>query len=496
MKNYQFSDFSDMILDGQEELRQEILWSEDQRASCRFGIFSIEAFENDMAAYARRSYPKDAPVPSHATFIHFSPTYRNMSQAQRSWYLYWRGQVRSGHYLDTDYPYIQLHATELLSGYGWDTPEEGYHQLLCLWEAYRLRYNTIDSRFLSWCFDFSMEHALPFRVPESLSGAVPPSSIQQNMLLTQYLSADILRLPYRLVLTLSDYDPERSAFWKDGHQDLICEAIPRALSLCDILMRKERGKGLLQVLAPLRPKTVSYIPYEGTFCEKSAYSYNIPMIDYTGGRTLRAYVTELIRFTENVLRDIKGYRGRLRDVAFDPEAAPVLEQFLRKNYAQLRKPAPVSSAITLDRSQIDKLRVESDAVRDALDVPDNMMTDEETATIADRAEPIPPDPPMAPVSAPDVSACDHFDCSKLSPELGQVIQALSDFHLKILHGLLTGDPGITDRIASQINTMPASLLDKINETAMEIMGDTLIETTGNSPIIIDYYEPELKDALR
>ena len=32
--------------------------------------------------------------------------------------------------------------------------------------------------------------------------------------------------------------------------------------------------------------------------------------------------------------------------------------------------------------------------------------------------------------------------------------------------------------------------------AMEIMGDTLIETTGNSPIIIDYYEPELKDALR
>lgn len=495
MKHYQFSDFSQIILDGPEETRQQIPWSEDQRASCRFGIFTIEAFENDMAAYARKSYPKDAPPPTHATFIHFSPTYRNMSQAQRSWYLYWRGQVRGGSYPETDYPYIQLYATELISGYGWDSPEDGYGQLLKLWEAYRGRYSTMDSRFLIWSFDFAMEHGVEFRVPEALGSAIPPSPVQQNMLFSQHASDRILKLPYSLILTLSDYSPERSGFWKDGHAELIREAVFRSFSLCDALKRKETGNSLLSALAPIRAKTISYTPYEGAFCEKSAYSYNIPMIDYTGGRTLRAYVTELVRFVENVLRDMKGYRGKLKDVTFDPETGVMVEQFLRKNMTQQQKP-PAPAAITLDISQIEKLRAESDAVRDALDVPDAADFVEETDNVPVTTEPIIATIISEADSASESSGDDLFDRDRLSPELCEIIAALHAPLVKVLHAVLTGSPQTIDRIARQENTMPASLLDKINETAMERMGDVLIETGDGKPVIIDFYEPELTNALR
>lgn len=496
MKKNHFSDFSEMTLHGMEENLQKIPRS--YAPSSRRGYFALEAFENDMAAYARRSYPRDAAAPSPATFIHFRPTYQDMSPAQRSWYLYWRGQARRGDYLDTDYPYIQLFATELISGYGWETPEDGYLQLLELWQTYRGRYNTMDKCFPGWSFDFAMEYDLEYRVIEALGCPVPVSQEQQNMILSQRTGDNPLRLSYEMILTLSDYNPANSGFWKEGNEDLMRKAIPRVISLCDILIRKDTGRGLLQSLGPQRPRVISYTPYEGTFCQKSASASDIPLIDYTGGRTLTHFVTELIRTTENILREITGFRGKLRDVDFEPRMRTVVEQFLRKEYG----PKPVvqdnTPKISLDISKIKQLREESDAVRDALNVEDEEVTEDEKPKVTPAVTVPPVVPPKTENIASYKSWQELFTEENLAGEYRQIFEALSPALVAVIHALLT-DPSPADKVnelAKKENTMPRPLIDRINETAMECMDDILIEMTDGVPCILDFYKPELLAAVR
>lgn len=467
----------------------------------------------DMKKYADKMGYKTSFVP----FVQYWPTYDKMDRQQRAWYFYWRTQVRAGRYPDTDQSYLFLHIYELLSGYGWKDEEDGYAQLTALWTAYRERFPRLDNYLFSWCFDFTQLHHLKFAQPEDSDIQFPYQPAVRDMLIDLHSEDKPLKLPFALIDALCDYSLEDSKFYKDGHQLLIRDAVPRIVALADAALWKKKGKGLLAVYGPNRTRKQSYYAFQGAVCPNANRRMDISVKAYTSSQKLRGYINELVRYAENILRSLYGYRGRLRNVDLDPEMAALVESFLKKEYdPQKKKENEVKQQveIKLDFGNIEELRVQSDAVREALEVSEIVEsmqeaseelrnTKENTNVEADRDK----------EECKETEECteiDHkenrekisqnstiFDRSCLSENLKELIDALTDTQQEVLRVILTMDEpqNQLEEIAEEQMSMPEILLDEINDVATDILDDILIDTFDDNPCVLEEYVSELKDAL-
>lgn len=338
-----------------------------------------ERFYRDMKLYADRAVTEAALVP----FGDERPIYESMSKYQKAWYFYWRSQVRGGIYPETDVGYILLYSFELLNGQDWQTPGEGLRKLQELWLAYRLRHGELDGKLYPWCLDFARKHDLPMPAPEVRNLAIPDEPVLRDLMIEAYSQGKPLKLPFALVDGLCAYSLTGSKFYKDSHQALMEEAIPRVIALADAALIKEKKKGLLAVYGPARPKKQMHYPFRGAICPDGGQQIEISLRGYTAGIKLREYINSLVRHGENVLRSICGYRGRLRGVELEPELAALVESFLRREYGAKDKPAgaqPEKKALKLDFDNIAQLRAQSDEVRDALEVSQEQPDQKEDLT--------------------------------------------------------------------------------------------------------------------
>lgn len=373
--------FSDVDIPGEEEHTQPIpqmnfepLKKEEHTApNDNFEIyFDYESlyqpadFIKDMKQFEHKEGKKAELVP----FMQYYPTYSSMDKQQKEWYFYWRSQVRKGIYLDTDLSYIFVHVYELLSGYGMNNADDGYKQLLELWKNYRKEYPKLDGYLFEWIFDFCQLYNLDFEMPGWTDLSLPYQPEIKNVIISKHSGEIPLKLTFALIDSLCDYSLVRSKFYNDGHQMLMNEAIPRVVALADAALYKKEGKGILDKYGPNRPRKQTYYAFRGANCKNSNQRADITVKDYINSAKLRAYINELVRYAENVLRELYNCRGRLRGVSLDDETAKFVKAFLHKEYSPIKhESVPEKKAeINLNFDNIKELRTQSDAVRDALEV--------------------------------------------------------------------------------------------------------------------------------
>ena len=387
--------FSDIVIPGDTEKKQEIpVMPSGQDTFCEKPSFSVtisasKTGENEVSLYTTRSYSDNScakffsdmkkyadTVGQKAEFVPFMqywPTYDSMDRRQRAWYFYWRTQVRNGEYPDTDLSYIFVHIYELLSGCGWKQASDGYNQLMSLWMSYRERFPKLDHYLFGWIFDFAKFHQFDFTIPEICDLQLPSQTAIRDLLLDQHSDEKPLRLPFPLICSLCDYSIMGSKFYKDGHQQLMQEAIPRVVALADAVLLKEKGRGIFAIYGPNRPRKQSYYEFQSAVCPEANKRIDLSVKAYSVSTRLRNYVNQLVRYSENVLRSLYGYRGRLRGVELEPELSSLVESFLKKEYTpkeNVEKAPPKQVEVKLDFDSIASLRAQSDAVRDALEVTD------------------------------------------------------------------------------------------------------------------------------
>ena len=343
------------------------------------GYSSNSKFMSDMKKFADKRGQK---VP-FVSFFQYWPTYDSMNSQQKSWYFYWRTEVRSKNYPDTDLSYIFVHVYELLSGCGWQDAQDGFDQLMSLWMAYRERFPKLDSYLFAWTFDFAQLHKLEYSPPDIADIQLPYQPAVRDLLIDQHSGDKPLKLSFALIDALCDYSLVNSKFYKDGHQLLMQEAIPRIVALADAALLKKKNRGILAVYGPNRTRKQSYYAFQSAVCPNANQRIDISVKAYTSSQNLRGYINELVRYGENVLRSLYGCRGRLRGVTLDEETANLVDIFLKKEYAPARKEvntAVQKVEVALDFDSIDALRAQSDAVRDALDVPEQAEAKKENLT--------------------------------------------------------------------------------------------------------------------
>lgn len=419
--------------------------------------------------------------------------YAGLNAAQQKEYFAWRSEVRAEKYPDTDKVYVRIHAQEILNGCGWKQPEDGFKQLLDLWTNYQERFPDLDAELFDWTFSFSQQHRIDFAPDEYAEIPKETLSVVKDILIERHRQDKPLKLSFSLVAELSTYPLRESKFYKDGNQKLVEEAMPRVIALADALSLKQGGKGILQKYGPRTGRKQRYRIYTKAVHPEGDLWNEVTVKPYMYASQLREYVTVLVRYAENVLRSIHGFRGRLRVENLDASLAEMIEEFLKKEYGKEKENEDVAheqAKIKLDFDSIDVLRQQSDAVREALEVAEvPEETPEEIPVVRTAAVETP--------ELPEAGGIEEFDIGKLSGAMRDLISALSDVHRKALREILISDNAAErmSKIAEDAMTLPEIMIDEINDMATAEIDDILIDAFGDVPCVLEQYEAELKSAV-
>nr|WP_145157112.1 TerB N-terminal domain-containing protein [Paenibacillus terrae] len=500
--------------------------------------FSMESREQAFAEEALgRADEAGEPAP-FVPFMSYWATYQQMTEAQRKWYFYWRSEVRQGRYHRTDLSYIFIYVYELIHQVGWTDPREGYRLLDEIWTAYRDKFPRLDHYLKEWTADFVLIHKLDIPLIHITQSAGSLLSHElMDLELVRLFQEKPLQIPMELLLILSDYDVQDSRFYVEAGQEDLDYHIPRIVSLAAGYLREKENDQWKELFAPdIPPKTTERYLFHRAVYDARLYGRLLPVttIPIRNHAPLRSWVTQIIRYTENKLREHRGFKGRLRGVEIAPSIERLVELYLKRELTGRQEERP---AIVIDSDKLASLQKDTEYVRSMLTVEEPGTTeekDEETVAPANKPSAVHSDTsgegsisdPVvdlhseesrepAPVTETDYSPelladDDHaastdsrpsesvevtnadsaaWDTSGLDEEWARFAEMLAPYQLEALR-VLTGSTPNEDlnQVADRHGTMPGLIIDEINDLAMETIGDLVIDGDRIAQEYMDCFE--------
>jgi len=243
--------YYDIDLDGQDEILEQIPAKEEMQEDVQKDQIeevlqepSVSGLKQGSAAASQNVTQKvQARTPrerfilqmeqyeslegQNAPFVPFdlnTPTYESMMPDEKSWYFYWRSQVRNGDFPQTDRGYIYVYIYELLSGFGWRDAKDGFEKIVAVWFAYRDKFPTIDEDLYDWVIDFCLLNEIHFdmlRIGSVVTEGISKRRQIRNYLFMMQMEENPLKLPFSSINQLCDYAITDSKFYLNGHQHLI-----------------------------------------------------------------------------------------------------------------------------------------------------------------------------------------------------------------------------------------------------------------------------------
>lgn len=396
---------------------------------------------------------------------HF-PTYRDLTLPQLRTYFSWRTDVRNGEIKEISLSYAFLYIYELLNLIGVKNYEEGFLKLKDFCE----RYCQLDMRIKPytdlWLTDFAAYYGIPRNLTESLCGLKNDSALMTLMNYKNETADSLLTA----LDCFSSYRLENSVFYKK-HPAETADTVYRLFSsLAEYYENKEGGDIFIRLFAkPVKEKY--FIFRSAVFFEakphpdckykvSDIFSYSckngewnitrfFPIKDKAGK------IGALLKATDYYLRQRYGHKSSLKK----PELSALFDELIKKavneQYKEsLEREKPV---ISIDISKLQSIRDISEITRDKLIVEE---------------EPEEPAAPVTPIEEPQESGI-------LKSPLNEIMIAL-----------LRGEDAET--VARKNGIMLSVVVEEINETLFDDFGDTVIDFDGDTPIIIEDYENELK----
>jgi len=439
-------------------------------------------------------------------FQQYWPQYHNMTTQQRKWYFYWRSKVRKGTYPDTDLSYIFVHVYELINNVGVQNKMNGYEQLRQLWLNYREQYPKLDSYLLDWMADYVLVNdcainPLALYADEAVGKHV--SSRELDLVLANYIGQPFSQMPIFLVDKLTDYQVLRSKFYLDGHQQLVNEYVPQILEHLNLHFNQQFSAGIFERYKPRQPVTIRRRPFQGALYDGQTNEITVATIfPYTSHQPLRHFLTGVVKHTENKLRELKEYNGRLRGYSLEPTIQAVIDQFIASK-THMIVPPPPKPKIEIDFEKVARLTADQSEIFQMLQVAEEESHEAVNSTESEKFVPLQTDDengavqrnqnsnviqsidnaPQEKTLSATINNVQHNASTsmnsnhQLPSEWVEFAQQLTDYQFQTIKAIVTkSDPSATiSQIAEANITMPEPLLDEINEIAQDTVGDIIID---------------------
>jgi len=442
----------------------------------------------------------------HAAYYSHAPRYSQMSRGQLNWYLWWRENTRNGVFLKTDESYIILYAYELAATDENEDKQKSLDMLCALLCNYSQKDLNVVFRMMirDMICDFCLLHQLPSPI-EKLRG------LDRQLLSSAFLPEFFIdfsgdnrdRIATLGLSSLSMYDYKRSKFYTPENADLFKNAISGALAA---VVADEQAFGAI----------ISFTSgmYGSITCERRPFARMINIVNrnikfeitYFQMSTLQAAVTDAVRYSENKLREHLGSKSKLNVMSVNPFVKEAIDRFFATNYPPMpivdrrRRSAAekeaepheydklydvpklafsAEHALEIERESWETTKILTEAFADESDEINESISTESTTT----AQPV---TTSELTKAPDVTE-NINDNGGLYEKIKQLLGNAAEFIKLCQSGSIAEQRKFA--IANKLSI--DELADRINEVAVDIFGDIILENDGEAYRIIEDYIDQL-----
>ncbi|HBQ64188.1 MAG TPA: hypothetical protein DD727_04545 [Clostridiales bacterium] len=470
--------------------------------------------KNDFMAQAQAD--ADTCVEEPADFVPFQaywPSYEDMSPKQKRWYFYWRTQLRAGSYPVTDLAYIFVYVYELINGVGFSSCREGFVRLCTVWSQYRERYPALDRYLASWAYDFILVYCRD-EEPGAILADIPDRSLLvqfPDYMLGEYLKLPDQELPVEVILRFSNYPFHRGPFCAGPSGGIFLQMIPGSLREASACLLKTTGRSMIDSFSSAGPARRSRLPFQNALYNGEIKEIQVSHTYYLSCTPLREFITSVIRRLENALRKLTGFQGRLRGIQLDPAVGAAVDRYAKQELARIRA-SETRERLEFDRERILKLIQDADIIRERLLAGTGEDgSGEQHAPAQDTPA---QDAAYSGIPAPSPAQNAAYSKIKIQTEEAEVekveeVEEETDLWANFLNRLDSGarnilyalaDRGYEARESDLENASAGQFLgmlsDKINDLALELLGDLLILTEGVTWSVIEDYRDPLGKALQ
>ena len=454
-----------------------------------------EAFIRD----AVRLYPIRGERCEPSPFFSYVPQYSQMTRSQLEWYLWWRENFRQGIRLDVDYSYLLLYAYELVNLSGRVDAAVIRDGLCRLWLEYRDLFHQLDSYLPEWICDCCLLHRLPppdFEVSRQLSAAMSHCKLKE-FYITSAGEDGYLRA---LLTFCCSYDYRKSKFYTEEHAALFDRAITGAVKAVSLHSEQE-GKPFAS--AGLEESRILRDAYVGALCaSRIKRRIEVEYCSFSRSHELKILITDVVKYTENRIRQALGIRSRLSVYALPTSVRSWIDEYLasvlparergalpqkemsrpdyEKQYDTPHKPISFAAAEEIERRSWDTTRrlveaFEEDGEREKSIRSEAPWGETENPLQEKALQPVP------------IAFSEENDGTLEQTDVWSPYRAF-------LRAVRKGDSAAQRAEAKAQGMLSEVLADRINELAADAFGDVLLEETDGGYAVIEDYA-ELLDQL-
>lgn len=484
-------------------------------------------------------------------FLAFCPAYDMMTQGQLRTYFAWRTDVRRAMAAAQPVPrpvsssYAVLYLMELVNGIGTSGPEESCQTAQLFWEAYRRFDFTIDRLALSWLQDLvdywglNGGHLSQTDWPQP---KVPNDQQLRALIDCQAALGDDLAVG-GLLFTLSDYAPEKNAFFKrtgasqaSKQEGMDEERLTKVFRLAGTAWRqwvqdvpRSQRLKMLGCAAGTRRRLFQNGLFDMTQApDRSVVTADGRTLIFSDGLCFEERIAEsstsrmmflaFLKQAENMLRrQTPGFKP-VKNLA-DPSVVEAFETAAAKEAEARRRAA--NPARKIDFTRLRDIRTDAEVNRDRLVLAEEIAESAQHDDQAAYEEPHPTEAVQCLSArqsemldgslAEDSSALRRTD-NKTAPEPPMQAPPPPRFEPESvpLSGALNVPPAgecLTPELQGALAELlhhgrtdcaglsPAMFVDRINELLFDAVGDAVLEMTPAGPAVIEDYIDDVKRIL-
>ena len=430
-------------------------------------------------------------------FSMYSPCYQKLGYQELRTYFTWRKKIRAGEVAPSSLSMVFLYVYELLANIGAGSLQDGLVKLMWVWNNYKDTFTALNDYLPNWLKDYHIYYNLPHTFNEFVSSNNLKSYYSKLFLYSPQSFEDENLLENWLVF--SSYDILKSKFYKSGNKELLTDCFRYILykfndlcngSLVELFTYKYTThgwrvfrRGNFYPWYRQNNKKIEMPDGQVYICTNNNWQVE-SRSPYTFHNNLVGYI---LKAMESCLRKVTGYKTNItanKAVLIRAEDSLIHKGISYKNIidtinngvAEFYK-EKTKIVVNVSTENLMEIRIAANKTQEKLIVEENLSEKIVTEEIATKGISETP---------PDITQ--GTTTSSIWQELKQ---ALEQQEIQAIVAMLKNEQKLAV-YAKSISIMPEVLADSINEKAMDIIGDNILD---EELIIYEDYVPDLMEMI-
>lgn len=404
--------------------------------------------------------------------VKYYPCYRDLSTEQLRGYFSWRTKVRKNIIEKAPLPFVYIYIYELVNCIGYDSPLDCYNTLKEFLDKYSMIDASIKKYTDTWLLDFIVYYDLD----PALANELEDIKYDYFLLTLIHWEEKEPSEIFNAISELSSYQIKKSLIYISNSKDIEAIIVRCFISLSRFFKEKRKNSLFYKMFGNMVECSYhmfsSAIFYDRNSLRNCEYTIN-EIHSYTcksgkwqckkyyGNRGRNGHLGDLIKAIDSLVREHIDFKHKISFSGISKSSVKLIIAEIEKYYAEKQRKEAVKIEINL--SKLGDIRRSSDIIREKLIVEED-HEEEVIETIT------------------ETNQTDVIDDTPLDRDEYIFMQAL-------LYGR------DYKKAASEHGKMVSILADSINEKLFDSFGDTVIEFSGDTPVIIEDYSDELKTMI-